>query len=363
MDRVLSSRAMDLQSAQTVLEKEVRKLYDVPEGVPVDELPEPKRTYVRYSLETLLRGRIAMDEIRPYRALGNARFLDAGCAYGGFLVAAAEAGAREVVGIDLDDRFLDIARPYLAASGMPHQVEKGDASDAAFMGNLGGFDLITCNDVIEHVDSVPQLVRCLAGATNEGGCVYIAAPNRMCPEFIRKDPHFQLFGIVLLPKESAMRYYASWSGSNYYDVGEYFELDFHRALIESHGLEFQVINVPGGPPRERVAELEREFQELETAGAAFQEAKLPEDLNAAVRDGVAAAVQEFRTRLARLRALDSIGDTESADLEAFRMVRDYAVPVWHIVARRPSQGGYRTESSPGFATKVRRKLKRLLQYT
>jgi SAM-dependent methyltransferase len=350
---------MDLQAANAVLEKEVRRLYEVPEGVPVQELTEPARTYVNYALETVLRGQISMEEIRPYRALQGIRFLDAGCAYGGFLIAAAESGAREVVGIDLDDRFLDIARPFLRASGTPHRVEKGDASDSAFMERLGRFDLITCNDVIEHVDSVPQLIRCLARATNEGGCVYIAAPNRMCPDFIRKDPHFQFFGIVLLPRESARRYAVTKIKFDYYDVGEYFELDFHRALLESHGLDFQVINVPGDP-RERVVELEKQFREIEEAGAAFQDPSLPDDLNAKVRSAVVAAVQEFRTRLHRLRALEGWGQQEAAGVEAARMTRDYAVPVWHIVARRPSANGYRTER-PGLATKLRRKVGRLVR--
>jgi hypothetical protein len=148
-------------------------------------------------------------------------------------------------------------------------------------------------------------------------------------------------------------------GYDYYDVGEYFELDFHRALLESHGLEVQVINVPGGH-QERVAELEAQFREVETAGAAFHDPKLPDDLNAEVRGAAAAAVQEFRTRLGRLRDLEGWGQQEAADLEAARMTRDYAVPVWHIVARRPSAKGYKTES-PGLATKLRRKAGRLLR--
>ena len=351
---------MGLEAAEAVLEKEVRRLYGVPEEAPIAELPEPGRTYVNYALQTVLRGRIAMDEIRPYRALQGIRFLDAGCAYGGFLVAAAEAGAREVVGIDVDDRFLDIARPFLGAAGMPHRVEKGDVSDPAFMAGLGGFDLITCNDVIEHVDSVPQLIRCLARATNEGGCMYVAAPNRMCPEFIRKDPHFQFFGIVLLPRESARRYCVEKSGFPYYDVGEYFELDFHRALIESHGLEFQVINVPSGH-RERVTELEAQFREIEAAGAAFQDPKLPDDLNAEVRSAVAAAVQEFRTRLKRLRALEAWGQDEATATEAALMTRDYAVAVWHIVARRPAKDGTYPTESPSLARRLRKAAGRLLR--
>jgi SAM-dependent methyltransferase len=357
-----NAAAMNLEAAEAVLEKEVRNLYRVPEGAPVAELTEPLKTYVNYALECIHRGRLAMEEIRPFRGLQGIRFLDAGCAYGGFLVAAAEAGAQEVVGIDVDDRFLDVARPFLAASAIPHQVEKGDVSDAAVLGALGRFDLITCNDVIEHVDSVPRLVSTLAAGVAEGGCVYIAAPNRLCPDFIRKDPHFQLFGITLLPRESARRYYATWSGLDYYDVGEYFELEFHRSLLERQGLEVEVINVPWGPPRDRVAELAGQFRELEAAAAAWSEPKLPDDLNAEVRTAVAAAVKGFRDRQDRLRALEEFGDEAAVEAEAAGMVRDYAVAVWHIVARRPAPeaAAYVTEP-PSFARRVRRKLGRMLR--
>jgi SAM-dependent methyltransferase len=349
-----------MQEAETTLEREVRRLYKVPEGTAVEELTEPKRTYVNYALQTVLRGRLAMEEIRPYRAIEGIRFLDAGCAYGGFLAAAAEAGAKEVVGIDVDDRFLDIARPFLSAYGIPHQVAKGDASDPAFMKPLGGFDLITCNDVIEHVDSIPRLVESLAGAVNEGGCVYIAAPNRMCPEFIRKDPHFQYFGIVLLPRDSAREYYFSTTAWREYDVGDYLELEDHRALIESHGLELDVINVPEGSPRQRVQDLEAQFREIEESGASFNDPRLTEDKNREVRDAVTAAVAGFRKRVARLRELEAAGDEAAAEREATAIVRDHAVAVWHLVARRPSKEGYRTEQ-PSLAKRLRGAVGRFLR--
>ena len=325
----------------------------------VSELTEPLRTYVSYSLECVQRGRLAMEEIRPYRALQGIRYLDAGCAYGGFLVAAAEAGAREVVGVDVDDRLLGVARPFLEASSIPHRVEKGDVSDPAVLGPLGRFDLITCNDVVEHVDNVPRLISTLAAGVAEGGCLYIAAPNRRSPTFIRSDPHFQLFGIVLLPREPARRFARIWTSYDGYDVGQYFELPFYRELLERQGLEVEVINVPEGPPRDRVAELERQFQEIEAKAAAWNEAVLPEELNAELRMAVGAAVKGFRDRVDRLRALEEFGDEAAADVEAAGIVRDYEVAVWHIVARRPDpQVPYVTEPrpKPSFVGRVRRKL-------
>ncbi|MEA2604924.1 MAG: hypothetical protein QOF89_5916 [Acidobacteriota bacterium] len=358
---------MDLSAATAVLERQVRLLYKVPEGTPIEELSEPLRSYVSYALVCVNRGRLAMEEIRPFRALRGIRFLDAGCAYGGFLVAAAEAGAREVAGIDMDERLLDIARPFLAATGIHHRLEKGDVSDPSVLAPLGRFDLITCNDVIEHVDNVPRLVATLAAAVAEGGCLYIAAPNRMCPEFIRQDPHFQELGIVLLPRASARRYETTKSGWPHYDVGEYFELDFHLSLLERQGLEVQIINmpgtpgVPGGRARSQVADLESQFREIEARAAAWSEPKVPDDLNAELRLAVSAAVKGFLDRRVRLTALEEIGDEAGAEAEAAGMVRDYAIPVWHIVARRPSsRGGYVTER-PSFVRRARRALGRLLR--
>jgi SAM-dependent methyltransferase len=352
---------MDLSAATPVLEKHVRLLYKVPEGVPLEELTEPLRSYVSYALGCVHRGRLTLEEIQPFRALQGSRFLDAGCAYGGFLVAAAEAGAREVAGLDVDERLVGIARPFLAAAGIPYRVETGDVSDPAVVGALGRFDLITCNDVVEHVDNVPRLVATLAAALAEGGCLYVAAPNRLSPEFIRKDPHFLEFGVVLLPHASARRLQVTRSGWPHYDVGEYFELDFYSSLLERQGLEVRVINVPGGRARDQVKDLEAQFREIEATAAAWSEPRVPDDLNAELRMSVFAAVKGFRDRRTRLTALEEIGDEAGAEAEAAGMVRDYAVPVWHIVARRPSsRGGYVTQR-PGFVRRARRTLGRLLR--
>lgn len=334
---------MSLKSAQTILEEEVRLLYNVPEEAALDQIAEPRRTYVQYALETVHRGRIVLDELRPYRSLDKIRFLDAGCAYGGFLAAAVESGAREVVGVDVDDRFLKIARRFLPEFGIPYRIEKGDASDPEFLAPFGRFDLITCNDVIEHVDSVPRLVESLAGALEGGGCLYVAAPNRMCPEFIRKDPHFQFFGIVLLERLSAERYAVTKTGWPHYDVGHYLELPDHRALFESQGVTFEVINPPAGDPGAIVERLSAEYREVRAMGEAFEDPKLPPDLVEETRRAVAAAADTFERRVAA-------GDPPA------EIALDYAVPVWHFLARRP---GVESGTGGGLGAKLKTAWRRL----
>ncbi|HEX2643904.1 MAG TPA: methyltransferase domain-containing protein [Thermoanaerobaculia bacterium] len=326
---------MNLRAAETVLEREVRRLYEVPPEAPIESLDEPARTYVRYALETVKRGRLALEELRPYKRLKGIRFLDAGCAYAGFLAAAAEAGASEVVGVDMDDRFLDIARPFIGATGIPHRLEKGDVSDAAFLSSFGAFDLITCNDVIEHVDSVPRCLESLAGALAADGYLYLAAPNRLCPEFIRKDPHFQFFGIVLLPRPDARRFYVEKTKWPHYDVGDYYEIPDFRPLLDRLGLEFQVINAPDeAASRALIGRLEADFDEIERRGMAFDEPAVPAELVEQVRQAVAETAATFHHRVERFRALEAAKDP-AAGPAALELGRDYAVPVWHILVHKP----------------------------
>jgi SAM-dependent methyltransferase len=346
---------MSARAAKAVLDREVRRLFEVPEEVPIEELPEPARTYVTYACATVDRGRKTFGELQPYVRLKGARHLDAGCAYGGFLVAAAEAGAREVVGLELDERLVKIARPFVAAHGFPHRIDRGDAADPAVVGALGQFDLITCSDVIEHVDDVPRSLATLASALAEGGSLYMAIPNRRSPQFIRSDPHFQLFGIVLLPRPSARRYHFAVTAWPHYDVGDYFELDEYRSLLEGHGLTVEVINEPTDSKWQRARQLSEEYEEIESAATSFSDSRLPEDLVLEVREAVARAVGVFRGRLGELLRLDESGQPEAAEAAVSKFLLDFAPPVWQILARRPAGNGKAPGNGGGLFSRLARK--------
>src|SRR5947209_13622457 len=74
------------------------------------------------------------------------RVLDAGCgtAYGCRLLA--EAGASDVVGVDLAEPVLDAVREQMP-SGVT--LERADLRELPFP--AGGFDLVVCFEVIEHL--------------------------------------------------------------------------------------------------------------------------------------------------------------------------------------------------------------------
>jgi SAM-dependent methyltransferase len=101
------------------------------------------------------------------------RVLDAGCgtAYGTRLLA--EAGAREVIGVDVAAAVLESVAPT-----MPEMVRlvTGDLRGLTFAD--GEFDLVVCFEVIEHVANpgavLDELVRVLAS----DGLLLISSPNR-----------------------------------------------------------------------------------------------------------------------------------------------------------------------------------------
>ncbi len=101
------------------------------------------------------------------------RVLDAGCGVGYGSAMLAEAGATEVVGVDLSAKAV-----AAAASGAPANASfvTGDVHALPF--EPGQFDVIVCFEVIEHVEHqdevIAELVRVLAPA----GVLVMSSPNR-----------------------------------------------------------------------------------------------------------------------------------------------------------------------------------------
>jgi 2-polyprenyl-3-methyl-5-hydroxy-6-metoxy-1,4-benzoquinol methylase len=119
--------------------------------------------------------------------LTDQRVLDFGCGSGA-TTAALAMRAREVVGFDIHPLSLRLNRQRLKEHGLESKVRLVEASDfQQVVGDLGHFDLILVNDVLEHVPlSVPglreRLVQTLFDLLNPGGVLYFnQSPNRLWP--------------------------------------------------------------------------------------------------------------------------------------------------------------------------------------
>ena len=124
------------------------------------------------------RGRlIEVEHVARYRwaaqAAAGRTVLDAGCgaSYGSALLA--QAGATEVIGVDIAEAVLDAVAPL-----MPETVrlEAGDLRSLRYPDDR--FELVVCFEVIEHFEEplvvLDELVRVLA----PGGVLLISSPNR-----------------------------------------------------------------------------------------------------------------------------------------------------------------------------------------
>jgi 2-polyprenyl-3-methyl-5-hydroxy-6-metoxy-1,4-benzoquinol methylase len=99
--------------------------------------------------------------------------LDAGCGVGWGALHLSRAGARNVVGLDVDERALENARKRAGASAA---FVRGDLLALPF--DDGSFDLVVCFEAIEHVSDPERALTELRRVMRPEGILVISSPNR-----------------------------------------------------------------------------------------------------------------------------------------------------------------------------------------
>lgn len=118
--------------------------------------------------------RVAYIEARA--RLNQARVLDVGCG-GGLLCEALAARGALVSGIDAADRPLGVARLHAAESGLDIDYRKITAEELA-LEQPGGFDLVCCLEMLEHVPDPARTVQACADLCRPGGQLFFSTINR-----------------------------------------------------------------------------------------------------------------------------------------------------------------------------------------
>jgi 2-polyprenyl-6-hydroxyphenyl methylase/3-demethylubiquinone-9 3-methyltransferase len=108
--------------------------------------------------------------------LAGKRVLDVGCGGGVLAEAMARAGAR-VTGIDLAEKPLRVAQLHRLESGLAIEYRLVSPEDLAER-EPGGYDVVTCMEVLEHVPDPASTVRACARLARAGGDVFFATINR-----------------------------------------------------------------------------------------------------------------------------------------------------------------------------------------
>lgn len=280
-------------------------------------------TLFEFAITTNERGRALASRLEPgvfgRRALRwrRPRLLDVGCGYGGFLLAFGERGMR-TIGIDINDRLLQLARINLEENGASADLVRGDAT-ANHPSFRKSFDLVVANDVVEHVPRLERFVANVRDWLTRRGTAYLEIPNGRCPAFVKSDGHHQLFAITLLGFEEAKNYYGRRIPYGDYDTYNYLDLEgYHRVFAEC-GLSTEVL--PDTLEGVTLEATERQVAALcEESEAGL--ATVPEELRPSVRERLAAYLSQIDAAPRRTEA------------ERRRFLLDYGASFWRILARR-----------------------------
>ena len=127
-----------------------------------------------YELEQGAVERIAHEAARRLKVLARLKsagnYFEIGCAKGLQLDAARQAGF-ETFGIELSGENVRLCQEK------KHHVVQGYLEDAADMVPKGGFDVISCLDVIEHVPDPAAFIKAAAEMLSRDGVMVLSTPN------------------------------------------------------------------------------------------------------------------------------------------------------------------------------------------
>jgi len=123
---------------------------------------------------------------RRSRGLEGKHALDVGCGGGILAEAMAIAGAK-VIGIDLSDKALSVARLHQLESGVEVDYRLITAETLA-ADQPGSFDIVTCMELLEHVPDPASTIAACATLVKPGGLVVVSTINR--------NPKAYLFAVV-----------------------------------------------------------------------------------------------------------------------------------------------------------------------
>ncbi len=135
-----------------------------------------------------------LHDINPLRAnyidrhspVAGMDLVDVGCGGGILAEAMAQRGAR-VTGIDMGEAPLSVARLHQADSGLDIDYRQATAEQLAAE-QPGGFDVVCCLEMLEHVPDPGAVVAACAALARPGGTLYFSTINR--------NPKAWLFAIV-----------------------------------------------------------------------------------------------------------------------------------------------------------------------
>ena len=195
-----------------------------------------------YAWREIQRGREIVRLLRQAMPLRGRRVLDVGSGYAGMLLCLAEQGA-EAVGVEIDPERARMGRQRIRDLNMQISYHEGDICDEKNCHELGTFDVIICQDVLEHVLNPARVIASLCSILRAGGFIYVQIPNKYGIDQLMSDHHFALTGITALSRFQATEYWRLATGgpAEHYDVGYERGEKFYTAAFRKSGVTLNPI--------------------------------------------------------------------------------------------------------------------------
>ena len=167
------------------------------------------------------RGRSLVELLRthaPGLSLPGSQVLDVGCGDAGVLIALAEAGAN-AHGVEPFDPSVQRGRVRADEHGVRVDLRQGVGESLPFPD--GAFDLVTLDNVLEHVQDRERTLDEITRVLRPGGILYLVTPKPFALHSLVSDPHYAMAGLVLMPRPLQKWYFerVRGGGEGNYGVG------------------------------------------------------------------------------------------------------------------------------------------------
>lgn len=222
--------------------------------------PAFREKLTRYLLGTNRNGAKNLARVLPVLAehgidMAKSRFLDLGSGSGGALVAALRAGATYAEGWEINEdkrRLSEINVTTCGADVRRVRVLNRSMDDATGPGaGFNPFDVVFCEEVLEHVKDLDRAIDTLARAIALRGVGYITMPNGFAVQSVLSDPHLQLFGIALLDRFEAQPLATALKNHRHYSemMGTYCRHDDYVERFGAVGLRLAPVESSDATPK------------------------------------------------------------------------------------------------------------------
>ena len=287
-----------------------------------------------YASREIQRGREIVRLVRQRIPLAGRRVLDAGCGYGGTLIAFAEQGAR-VVGVEVSEERARIGRKRLLDLGIQADYRLDDVCDLGVELRLGTFDIIVAQDVLEHVLDPGQAIHTLSSLLRPGGVIYAQIGNKYSPDQLLADHHYGRTGMTLLARAQAIEYFGLATGIDvrHYGVGYWRTERYYRHAFARFGVQLEHTQSFTSPDHvtwyaKMVSDVCRRAEHEIYPG-------LRPELQHRIRRRMVAVARYF-ARISQI-ILDNGSNPELVAAISDRLVKRLCLPVWRFVGTKAAQ--------------------------